>query len=217
MKTVFVTHLVKNGEMILRVNFLTLLLISGARPLSAASEITDRNYNKTESQFKWSENFHKMGIKPHKTVNFDKFRKQYGKNEKLWNKVFDFFVENDLVKMETGRYAIDGDKCFALVSEYPTKEIRSAKIEAHQQYIDLHYVITGREKIGLVPSQYLQVKVPYDAERDVAIYSSPYIKYFSTSQNRFFLFFPGEAHCPGVKLKEVKTVKKLVIKILYEE
>ena len=199
--------------MIFRIKLLTLLLITCTKALSAQSEIIDRDYN----NFKWSESFQKMGIKPHKTVNFDKFRKEYGKNKKLWNKVFDFFVENDLIKMETGKYTIDGEKCFALISEYHTKEIQNAKIEAHKQYIDLHYIITGREKIGIVPSQYLQLKVPYDEEKDVAIYSSPSIEYFPTSQNRFFLFFPGEAHCPGAKLKEVKAVKKIVIKILYEE
>ena len=54
-------------------------------------------------------------------------------------------------KLEVKRYDIDGDNLYATVSEYITKNEEDAKFEAHQKYIDIQYVISGKEIMSIAP------------------------------------------------------------------
>jgi len=154
-----------------------------------------------------------LAIQPNITVNSAKFSEQYDKNKKIWDKVFKFLQESDLTQMEIGKYPIEEEKCIAIISEYDTKDLNEAKIESHKNNIDLQYVITGKELIGLVSIEKTTVKIPYNDVKDVIIYDSENVEYHPATNETFFLFFPGEIHQPGVKIKEKNHVKKLVIKI----
>ena len=54
--------------------------------------------------------------------------------------------KNDLEKLADGRYEIDGDKVFASIQTYETKD--DANYESHRNYIDIQYMINGCEKIA---------------------------------------------------------------------
>ena len=45
--------------------------------------------------------------------------------------------------MEEGEYPIMGDKVFARVMSYPTRQPQNCRIEAHNKYIDIQATITG--------------------------------------------------------------------------
>jgi biofilm protein TabA len=77
-------------------------------------------------------------------------------------------------------------------------------------------VIKGEEKIGVAPIGSATVIKPYDAAKDIANYTVEG-KYYTASPDEFFLFFPGDAHRPNIKVTGYDTVKikKLVIKIRY--
>ena len=64
----------------------------------------------------------------------------------------------------------------AIVSEYETKEQNEMGYEAHREYIDIQYLISGEEKICCVPLEYLKEKVAYNAEKDVAFFEDADIK-----------------------------------------
>ncbi len=154
-----------------------------------------------------------LSMQPNGTINEIRFVEQYGKNRELWDKLFGFIQENDLLELEIGKYPIDGEKCFAIISEYDTKSVDEAKIEAHKKYIDLQYVIAGEENIGLVSTENASVKTPYNDVKDVMFYDSEKVEYHLATNDTFFLFFPGEPHQPGMHANEKSHVKKLVIKI----
>lgn len=48
------------------------------------------------------------------------------------NKAFAYLKETDFIKMELGKYEIEGDNVFALVNEYTTKDENEGKLEAHK-------------------------------------------------------------------------------------
>ena len=59
----------------------------------------------------------------------------------------DFIARVEKEKLPTGRYELMGDKLFALVQFYKTKEFDEGKMEAHKKYADLQYIVEGNERI----------------------------------------------------------------------
>ena len=153
---------------------------------------------------------------PHESINKAVFAKQYQVNRTYWDKAFAFLKNSDLQTMAVGRYAIDGDNVYAMITENPTKDLDSTKWESHRNYIDLQSVINGEEKIGVADITKLTVTMPYDAAKDVANYSGEG-KFYTALPKTFFLFFPGDAHRPNITTNGNKPDKKIVIKIRYTE
>ena len=151
---------------------------------------------------------------PHESVNKAVLAKQYQVNKTYWDKAFAFLKNNDLQTMAVGRYAIDGDNVYAMITENPTKNMDSTKWESHRNYIDLQCVIKGEEKIGRADISNLTVTMPYDASKDLANYSGDG-KFYNALPGTFFLFFPGDAHRPNITTNGNMPDKKIVIKIRY--
>lgn len=155
-----------------------------------------------------------LKLEPHATINQQEFARQYAVNKMYWDKAFAFLKDSNLIAMPVGRHPIDGDNVFAIVTENATKDYDSTQWESHRNYIDLHYVISGEEKIGDYPVTKLLVTRPYDASKDVINYSGEG-KIYDATPETFFLFFPSDAHRPGITRGEKKADKKIVIKIRY--
>lgn len=113
-----------------------------------------------------------------------------------------------------GRIDIEGDRIFALVQGYNTRQPQDCRFEAHRKHIDIQYVYDGAEIMGWAPIGALQVSEPYMDERDVMFFHTP--ARFSTLEvykGQFGVFFPGDAHQPSVRLDGYDSVRKVVIKV----
>ena len=153
-------------------------------------------------------------VKLSSSADYVEFAKQYHSNKAWWDKAFSFLKDAKLDTLKPGKYVIDGDNVYAMVTEAPSKEFDKSAWESHKKYIDLHYLIRGKEKIGAAPVSTATVTNPYDATKDAANYNVDG-KYYIAAPGEFFLFFPGDAHRPNIKVEGYDTVKKLVIKIKY--
>jgi biofilm protein TabA len=151
---------------------------------------------------------------PHTTINKAEFARQYQLNKNYWDEAFDFLKNHKLDTMAVGRYIIDGDNVYAMITENPTKNIDSTKWESHRNYIDLQLVLTGEEKIGVADISGLSITMPYDASKDLQNYSGDG-KFYTAEPGTFFLFFPPDAHRPNITTNGNKPDKKIVIKIRY--
>jgi YhcH/YjgK/YiaL family protein len=154
-----------------------------------------------------------LRIKPHPSINAREFAEQYHKNKEIWDKAFAFLNRKDLDTLSAGTYPVDGKNAYAIVSLYDSKDADKTKWESHRQYIDLQYVISGKEKIGVAPVIHARVTEAYDEAKDIAHYESDG-KYYVAEPGTFFLFFPEETHRPGIKVSSSVPVRKLVIKII---
>lgn len=128
------------------------------------------------------------------------------------DKALNYIRTTDLVNAEIGKYEIEGEHVFALVQEYKSKNPEDAKLESHYKHIDIQYIISGEEMMGLST---LKDQIPHTVleEKDVAFYqnnSTPY----KLEEGMFAILFPSDLHCPGMKCTENSNVKKLVVKIL---
>lgn len=135
----------------------------------------------------------------------------YGISESV-KKGLQYLEETDFSKVEPGKYELDGKDLFAVVSEYESKKIGDAKTENHVNYIDIQYIVSGKEHIGYAIFYNQETSVPYNAEKDVAFYEcgTALIPYIS---GEFAIFFPDDLHQPSIGLDGQSAVKKVVVKI----
>ena len=88
--------------------------------------------------------------------------------------------------------------------------MEEVKWESHKKYIDLQYIIKGKEIIGVADASKAIITKPYTV--DAMNYTADGT-YYTTDAGTFFLFFPNDAHRPTIKADGYDIVKKIVIKI----
>lgn len=135
----------------------------------------------------------------------------YGLGEKF-KTAFEFLKNTDLENLPLEKIEIDGDNVFAIPQKYITVDDHEKNWEAHRNYIDLQYMITGSENIGFVLIDYLDEFQDYDLENDYELLSGEG-DYVQINDGEFAIFFPDDAHKPGLKVGENEEVHKIVIKI----
>lgn len=143
------------------------------------------------------------------------FEKHYLENRNLWEKAFEWLKNNDLTSIATGKYILDDDLLFVIVSEYQTSPADDIMFEAHRKYIDIQYVATGREKMGVARLTNAAVKIPYNDDKDIAFYDIPEsdCRYYEAGSDKYFIFFPADVHKPGIRVGEGENVRKVVVKL----
>ncbi|MGD0343260.1 MAG: YhcH/YjgK/YiaL family protein, partial [Bacteroidales bacterium] len=140
--------------------------------------------------------------------------KAYYKNSARWDKAFAFLKDNDLKKLELKRYDLDGDNLYVTISEYTTKNLEETKYEVHKKYVDIQYIVTGSELIGIAPltSQDATLQ-PYNATKDVEYLTVKKGVMVQATPAKFFIFFPEDAHMPSLKDGANSPVRKAVVKV----
>jgi len=128
------------------------------------------------------------------------------------SKSFDYIKTTDLKNLPAGKYPIDGENIFALVSEYKTKSEAEGKLEAHRKYIDVQYVIEGEELMGYVPLGGQKVLEQYKEENDIVFFTGDK-SFTKVTVGMFAIFYPEDVHMPGISTRKISEVKKLVIKV----
>ena len=135
-------------------------------------------------------------------------------NENL-KKGFEFIKEYLKNPLEAGKYEIDGDKVYAVVQEYETKA--PGKFEAHKKYIDIQFIVSGRELIGYENIKALTPDTEYDAEKDFMLFER---KKGTTElildSGMFAVFYPEDGHMPGGFVDHPENVVKIVVKVIAE-
>ncbi len=127
-------------------------------------------------------------------------------------KALKYINSTDFSSIEPGKYEIEDDNIFAIVNEYETKNINDCLLEAHRKFIDIQYIHSGVELIGVAS---LANQIPtreYDESKDCVFFSEETSLVRMTS-GMFAVFFPDDLHMPGVKADSVSKVKKVVIKV----
>jgi len=128
------------------------------------------------------------------------------------------FVYLESASVETnapGRYVLDGERMYATVVEDETIAIETAQFEEHRKYVDVHYLVKGKEMIGSANPASLRAKKPYSPEIEAALYERPAkYKRLLLTPGDFTVFFPGQAHMPGCFVDKSERIRKVVVKIM---
>ena len=124
------------------------------------------------------------------------------------------FLQHLAPDVEKGVYELS-PRVKAIVSEYETQEVNEYGYEAHREYIDIHYLISGCEKICSLPLEYLQETKAYNKENDAAFYVENEVKpqQMLLGNGYFAIMFPQDGHMPQLCVSEPLKVKKVVAKV----
>lgn len=180
--------------------------------INTASAQNNEDTDKWVAQGKWRNG---LKLKTHKGLNSAEFAKQYKANKAWWDTAFAFLRTTNLDTLSVGKHLIVGEDVFAAVSTGNPKPADKAGWESHQKYIDVHVMIDGKEKIGMMPAATGTVTTPYKDANDAANYVlGSNAVYFDADKNTMIILFPQEAHSPGV-FGGSDRVKKVVLKIRY--
>ena len=138
----------------------------------------------------------------------------YGMHPRF-KEAFDFIKKALSENLAVGKYEIDGKELWASVQEYTSKLENEAKAEAHKNYIDIQFIVSGTEVIEGFDLQKATPKSEYNDVKDVMFYGD---NSNSTkgilSENEYGIFFPNDVHKPGMCLNgNQTTVKKIVVKV----
>lgn len=118
--------------------------------------------------------------------------------------------------VKSGKVVLVRDLVFANIDEVGTEEENCRRVEYHKEYLDVHIILKGTEKIGF-RTEFLSEQddcVPFDIEHDLGFLTSQKTTDFVTLKvGDFAIFAPLELHRPLCAVEKPSPIRKIVLKI----
>jgi YhcH/YjgK/YiaL family protein len=115
-----------------------------------------------------------------------------------------------------GRHEIDGEEIYAFVQKHQTKPIAEKLLEVHRKYIDIQYIVKGREIICWAPlAELKECTMAFDPAVDAALFKGiPEMVQVQVRPGQFALLFPEDGHAPSCAWDAPAEVLKVVVKVM---
>ena len=114
--------------------------------------------------------------------------------------------------LEDKTYLLDGFDFRYFILSYHTKA-ENERPEAHKDFVDIQYIISGKERIGVGQIKDMVEEVEANPEKDIWFYKGP-VDYITLTGGMFAVFFPNDAHAPDISPCEgTNAVRKCVFKV----
>ena len=120
-----------------------------------------------------------------------------------------------LTKKPAGRYEYDRfpeGKVYVLIQEGATQPYESGKAEAHRRYLDVQFLLEGKETVYYADIESMKEAVPYDEAKDIAFYEAGG-QPARIEEGMFYAAFPHDGHMPCRDLDGTQNYRKIVLKI----
>lgn len=127
-------------------------------------------------------------------------------------KAFALIASTDWTKMEPGIHELDGKDIYVNVMERELKQKSDAKLEVHNEYIDIQVLVTGKEEtFGWSERKDLrQPQGAFNAEKDIQFFEDEPQTYYTMRPGQFSVLFPEDGHAPMVG---EGVVRKVIVKV----
>lgn len=119
--------------------------------------------------------------------------------------------DTDFSQLEDKRYEVDGDNLFFSLQSYESKPSNDTP-EAHKQYVDIQFLVSGRERMGVAPLEDMVEVAEARPEGDIWLYHGPTDEILLTG-DRFAVLWPEDAHAPGIAVDGPEPCRKCVVKV----
>lgn len=128
-------------------------------------------------------------------------------------RAIEFIKSADFDSVPDCRSEIDGDNIYVIKSTYKTKNKSDVYPEAHRDYVDVQFIISGTEAIGYAANTSQKIYKEYEKDYDYELYDAE-CSYIEFCEGMFAVFFPGELHKPGILSDDKPAeVRKIVVKV----
>lgn len=114
---------------------------------------------------------------------------------------------------ESHRHELPGG-AYAVEMAYLTKSRAEGFFETHRRYVDVQVVVTGAEVMELAAATELGVTQPYDEAKDFTkhtVAGAPSV--LRVGPGHAAVFWPEDAHMPGLAVGQPALVRKTVVKV----
>lgn len=114
---------------------------------------------------------------------------------------------------ETHRHELPGG-AHAVEMAYLTKSRAEGFFETHRRFVDVQVVVAGEEVMEVAAAAELGVTQPYDAAKDFTKHAdagAPSV--LRVGPGHAAVFWPEDAHMPGLALGQPALVRKTVVKV----
>jgi len=128
-------------------------------------------------------------------------------------RALEYLANTDFTALEDGKYEIEGDEIYALLLTYKTEAEEVRGFEVHRQYLDVQYILSGREFIYWAPLEEMTPAGEYSEEKDIIFLSGDARARLQLTPGSFALFFPEDAHKPNCAWDGPQQVRKAVVKV----
>lgn len=99
-----------------------------------------------------------------------------------------------------------------MVQKGTTKPLEGALLEAHGKFLDIQYILEGREVVGWAPTDALTPDGPFNTEKDVGMFSGSNTP-ITVPAGYCYVVYPEDAHAPGKHLSAPNDYTKIVVKL----
>lgn len=135
-----------------------------------------------------------------------------GKNEKI-DQAISVIKAMDFKDLQSKTYEVDGEEIYFNLIEYETKLEEERFWESHKKYIDLHYILEGKEFIGYEQFARMNIKENYNEADDYFLLEGSLQSKVMLQKDDFMILYPDDVHMTGIKVNEKEKVRKVVFKI----
>jgi YhcH/YjgK/YiaL family protein len=121
----------------------------------------------------------------------------------------------DFEALAAGNYDLQGKDIYVQVIDMMTKPFAETRPEVHRRYIDVQFLVRGRERIG-VASDTGNNAVAEDllTDRDLLFYAGMQNESTLTmTPGSFAVFFPSDVHRPACAVETPEAIRKVVVKV----
>lgn len=163
----------------------------------------------------WRKGFSKAN--PHYTVNAVDFYEQYQKNPQ-WKVMFRWLQQTDLMALPKGKVPIPGSDLVASVEDSENGPLEKRQSESHYKKIDFQWCVRGTERFGIIEHTSSKPNCEYRPDVIHYDYELSKARFFDSTPDEFFIFFPGDWHIAKVNNDTGnQSIRVIVIKVDYIE
>lgn len=149
-------------------------------------------------------------------VNLKGYIPYQGESKNL-KRAINWLSEQNLEKIECGKYEIDGNNIYASVFEYETKDALNCRYEVHRKYIDIQLLISGKEIIHVTPIKNIDITDDYNLTKDISfgiLKDKELENTLIMSKGLAAILYPKDAHQPNMRIVDNNSInKKIVVKV----
>lgn len=128
-----------------------------------------------------------------------------------FKKAFEFLRNSDLKSLAPGKIELEGKNLVINVVDITGKEEKDAKMETHEQFIDIQVPVGNTETMGWIAAEKLKnPTTQYNAEKDITFFSDKASVLIPVQPYEFVVFYPNDGHQPGIAQG---TYRKIIVKI----
>lgn len=127
-------------------------------------------------------------------------------------KAFEFLAE--MSPDMDGTYELDGRDLYCIVDTVEGRGREGRKMEVHKKYIDIQYVVTGKDVMGWDSVEEDAPGEDYNEEKDIRFIAPEPVAWIDVPPGYFAIFYPEDAHMP---LACDNEMKKVVVKVKIQD